>query len=185
MKQRYDKNPFVQQTREVTKAGLKPVLYSSADGALTVFNRFTGEVEGAAIAVKRTVDRAQFVKLYAAGVAAILNLKASGKRVFALLYMEMTRADNINADRISLGYNFVDAATRRSMSRTTYYRGLRECIEAQILAPSKSANIYFINPAFLFNGSRITFLSQYDIEDDGPQLTSSGAGDSLEVAFRV
>lgn len=160
---RHKENPFLEHTAAVTKTGYKPV-YTSADGTIQVYNDITGEVSGAAIAVRKEVDKAQFVKLYAEGVAALLNLRSAGKKVFALIYAEISSGENVNATQIMLNYDMLTDKEQQFISRTTFFRGIRQCLEANIIAQTLLPGFYFVNPAFIFNGNRLTIVKEFIIK---------------------
>lgn len=40
-------------------------------------------------------------------------------------------------------------------SRSTFYKALKGLIEANVIAKSEIANLYYVNPNMVFNGSRI------------------------------
>jgi hypothetical protein len=51
------------------------------------------------------------------------------------------------------------------LSKRTYERAIADIIRHGILARHYSPNMYFINPAIIYNGDRtkITFVEQYEI----------------------
>lgn len=160
----YEQNPFLAHTSEVVKIGYKTV-WVAGDGDRVIVNRNTGETMGTVVGMRRAVDRQEFVKLYAEGVGAILNLKAAGKKVFQLIYEEISAGGGIGKDRIFLKYETLDDEIQAGMSRATFYNGIKDCLTNKIIAQTKmDTSLYFINPAFVFNGNRLTFLTQYEIE---------------------
>ena len=46
-------------------------------------------------------------------------------------------------------------------TRGNILSGLAELLEANIIARSEDSSLYFINPAVMFNGSRLTFAKTY------------------------
>ena len=46
-------------------------------------------------------------------------------------------------------------------TRGNILSGLAELLEASIIARSQESSLYFINPAIMFNGNRITFAKSY------------------------
>jgi hypothetical protein len=49
-------------------------------------------------------------------------------------------------------------------SKKTIFTGLSELLENKFIARGNHPYKYFINPTIFFNGDRITFLKQYEIE---------------------
>jgi hypothetical protein len=62
-----------------------------------------------------------------------------------------------------------------SKSRTAYYNGIKDLVENNIIRISLSANMFFINPAMIFNGERTTKLNNlYDAESEYNRVKKYG-----------
>lgn len=166
---RYAENPFIKHTAETSATRTKPVFMAKDDGI--IISPITGELKGTTgIFTKEVVEKNQFIKLYAEGVAAILSLKAPGKKVFTLIYSQMIEAKNIGKTEIVLNYKALsetepDTLKAMKLGRTTFDRGIKECLSAKILAQTLTPFIYFINPAFMFNGNRLAIIKQYVLKE--------------------
>jgi hypothetical protein len=56
------------------------------------------------------------------------------------------------------------------MTERTYQRGMREMLEHMFLFRSTSADVYFVNVQFIFNGNRITLAKSYYLKGTEAQL---------------
>jgi hypothetical protein len=77
--------------------------------------------------------------------------------------------DLVPLDKVSLDA-FLSAHDHRippiAFSQPTFWRGLAELEEAQIVAKHVRQGWYFINPNFVFNGDRIAFTTVIQREND-------------------
>lgn len=108
------------------------------------------------------VDKTQFVKLYVDGVSAIEGLSSSGKKVFKILYLAIR--DNKDTDTILMSFDIFDKDVVK-ISRTTYFKGMKELADKKFIAETMIQNYYFINPDYMFNGDRLTFMKTYYLKD--------------------
>ncbi|MGF7001248.1 hypothetical protein [Paraburkholderia sp. GAS32] len=108
-------------------------------------------------------DDAEFVKVFAAGVAASYDLTRTGQRVFQAVLGEYqgTPMQGGFADAVYLSW-FGDGLSGKDvgMSEKTFQRGLRELLGKGFLAP-KLPNVYWVNPALFFKGDRVMFIREY------------------------
>jgi hypothetical protein len=127
-------------------------------------NPATGEVAGVSV-VHRIVEKddIDFVKVFAAGVAAAFELNKTAYRVFQAVLQEYERTPMHGgfADTVELFW-FNGGLSGRSidMSEKTFQRGLKQLLEKGFLAP-KSASVFWINPALFFKGDRVKFVTEY------------------------
>jgi hypothetical protein len=145
-----------------------------------------------AASVIRTIeekDDAEFVKVFAAGVAANYDLTRTGQRVFQAVLGEYqnTPMNGGFADAVYLSW-FGDGLSGRDigMSEKTFQRGLREMLAKGFLAP-KVPNVYWVNAALFFKGDRVAFIKEYrrrsskkaqqaaELEEQGQQRLDMGA----------
>lgn len=149
----------------------------------------TGEVSGAAvIRVVEEKDDAEFVKVFAAGVAAAFDLNRTAYRVFQAVLQEYERTPMNRgfADTVELFW-FGEGLSGRNidMSEKTFQRGLKDLLAKGFLAP-KSSSVFWINPALFFKGDRVAFVKEYrrrkvddhqaslhDIRDNAARLEQS------------
>lgn len=128
----------------------------------------TGEItEGSMAFVNaETVDRERFVKVYLEGMNAYERLKTTGRKVFMLLFAQMR--ENMNQPGILLSR----AAARRhniTINESDFTRGIIQLINCEFIWRSEDANMYWINPEYMFNGNRITFVKQYRLAQSASQ----------------
>lgn len=154
-----DRNPLlepqeIQLKKRYVKAGVTDELVSSS----------TGEVSMASVVYTiEDKDDAQFVKVFAAGIAATYELNRTGQRVFQAVLHEYERAPMRSgfAEFVELAW-FNDGLSGRDiqMSEKTFQRGLKELLALNFLAP-RSPNTYWVNPALFFKGDRVRFVKEY------------------------
>lgn len=97
-----------------------------------VVNENTGEHLGGAVFFQyQEVAKTQFLKLYVNGVKAITELSSAGTKVFEILYRAMQ--DKKDIDTILMSYDIVDK-TIVKISRTTYFKGMKELVEKSFIA---------------------------------------------------
>lgn len=161
-------NPFMQDLSNQVKIGHKSVFArETKDGEkLAIINPDTGEIKAqGGIFAQKEVDKTEFIKIYSAGVSAVLGLKNAGKNVFQLIFSELAGKNGVGKAEVVLNYDALalkaQAENKKIISKSTFFRGIRECIDAKIIADSYTANVYFINPTFIFNGNRLTMVKEY------------------------
>ncbi|EFI2162714.1 replication protein [Escherichia coli] len=158
---RHVKNPFLNDTNIHTKTGIRRI--TTGKDRLAVVNENTGEQVGhGGFFQSMEVDKTQFVKLYVDGVSAIEGLSSSGKKVFKILYLAIR--DNKDTDTILMSFDIVDQEIVK-ISRTTYFKGMKELADKKFIAETMIQNYYFINPDYMFNGDRLTFMKTYYLKD--------------------
>lgn len=144
----------IQTKRRLVKSGRSEDLVSPT----------TGEITGvAAIHQIEERDDAEFVKVFAAGVAASYELTKTAQRVFQVVLnqYQKTPMSRGYADSIELFW-FGDGIEGRDvgMSERTFRRGLIELLEKRFLYP-KTSSSYWINPSLFFKGDRVLFIKEY------------------------
>ncbi len=151
--------------------GMRPKSMRVNNGnKIMIVGRDTGEVLGeghAGFFEMKEVDETQFVKLYLAGIKQTTKLTKAGLQVFELVYHQM-RA-NPQSDRLELNH-YMTKDFGLLISIQTFRRGLRELLEHEFLYRSTSADVYFVNINFIFNGNRITLAKSYYLKGSSAQL---------------
>lgn len=104
------------------------------------------------------VDSTKFVKLYLNGVKAFADLSKTGAKVFEILYYEIQK--NIGKDRLYLTLKTIDQDLVK-IGKATFYRGVDELIEKKFIAPTDSIGWYWLNPDYVWNGDRLSFVKTY------------------------
>jgi len=127
-------------------------------------NKITGEITGvSAIHQVEEKDDAEFVKVFAAGVAASYDLTKTAQRTFQVVLDQYQRTPMSRgyADYVNLFW-FGDGIEGRDvgMSEKTFQRGLKELLLKRFIYPKDSAS-FWINPALFFKGDRVLFIKEY------------------------
>ena len=152
-------NPLIEPQQITTKRRF--VRSGRAD---ELMNTATGEITAVAtIHQVEERDDAEFVKVFAAGVAASYELTKTAQRVFQIVLDQyqrtpMTRGfvDYVNLFWFDNGVEGRDAG----MSEKTFSRGMKELIEKRFIA-SKDGHGFWTNPALFFKGDRVMFIKEY------------------------
>jgi len=163
----YDRNPSV-PTPGGIPTRMRPVKIANGNRAM-IIGKDTGELLGdahAAFFEMQAVDQGQFVKIYLEGVKNTTKLAKAGMQVFEIVYNQMR--ENPQTDKIELNF-YLAKKFGIEMSERTYQRGLRELLENEFLYRSPSADVFFVNIMYMFNGNRITLAKSYYLRDQGFQ----------------
>ncbi|WP_312738058.1 replication/maintenance protein RepL [Atlantibacter hermannii] len=177
--ERFTSNPFLPAASENTKTGVKRITGSQKD-RMMVINQNTGEVVSGGVGFWhcKEVDRSQFLKLYINGVKAISGLSAAGTKVFEILYRTMQ--EHKDKDQIYLSFNSINQDITK-ISRATFSRGVTDLIKNKFIAESQIPSLYFINPDFIFNGDRLSFVNEYILkgskENSGTACINNNKGE--------
>jgi len=157
--QKYRENPFLMATSNNSKGGVRKISGQTED-RLMVVNPETGEFVGGGVGFfqYQEVDKTQFIKLYVNGVKAITELTSAGTKVFEVLYRAVQ--ENKDNDKVFLAFDLIDQE-RVKISESTFYRGMKELIKKNFIAETTVQNCYFLNPDYLFNGDRLSFVKSF------------------------
>lgn len=149
----YENNPYITTIKSKTKR------ITNKKGDMMITSRDTGEIITpiAGFWHAEEVDNTKFVKLYLAGIKSFAELSNAGIKVFSLLYDEMQK--NINKDKIYLSFSNVDETLK--ISQATFTRGMKELIDKKFLAPTLAIGWYWLNPDYVWNGDRLSFVKEY------------------------
>ncbi len=154
-------NPFLDDTVQHIEKGEKTLLFGQKNPDLIVDN--DGSVKGHSLfARKVTVDKAKFMKVFMTGLSNWFDLSKAGIKVFAYV------ANQIEPNRDTFMFSL-----ERCKGFTGYksdkmiFSGLAELAENKFIARGENPFIYYINPTVFFNGDRLTFVEQYELEKKG------------------
>ena len=159
----YASNPSIPPAGEL-RARNRQVQIAKGKDAL-VINGGTGELLGKASAAfmhTEDVDPTKFVKIFLEGVKQIAGLSKAGMSVFEIVYAQTQ--ENSGKDQIVLSAYH---GKKAGLTQRTYYRGLRDLLEKELLYASPVDNIYFLNIRYLFNGNRLHFVRSYHLKELG------------------
>ena len=138
-----------------------------------IVNVHTGVVEGAAEIVRHeTIDAEIFTKVFQSRMTLLFGLSGPGMKVLVALWMEHARRPG--DDRVHMSERIAAQHAKRSghpLARATYFRGRKELLEAGFIAATTEPNLYWINPAIFFSGSRVKLVTELV---RGPELAAPG-----------
>lgn len=160
---RHDVSPLVNPLLEPQQITTKRRFVRSGR-AEDLVNPQTGEIHGiATVHQVEERDDAEFVKVFAAGVAASYELSKTAQRVFQVVLDQYQRTPMSRgfADHVNLFW-FDGGIDGRAvdMSERTFMRGLKELLEKRFIA-SKDGTAFWTNPALFFKGDRVLFIKEY------------------------
>ncbi len=161
--ERFPENPFLDylEIKEKDK-----MIFAKTDSQAV--NKKTGEIMGQQIvATFKKVDAQQFVKIFTDKISHILELTKAGHKLL-ILVLSHIQATAMNSDMFFLSLadaQKIAAQINIPLSRMTFERGIQDLIKNGLIARHYNQNMYFINPAIIYNGDRtkITFVEQYEI----------------------
>lgn len=136
------------------------VLY---DGHQAVIHNQTGEVleDQLAVARVRMVDADQFVKVYLANLHVFFDLGKPAQRVAEFVFQQVGHRALGRGEVLLTFWEYEEYfAGRSGGTRPTWQRGLAELASKNLIAKSPAANVWWINPAVMFNGDRARFITE-------------------------
>ncbi len=158
---KFERNPFVFEDTE--KATLKLEIPTKTkkkivgNSDLGVVNVHTGEVEGGNFLwANKTVDDEQFAKIYIKEISSLYDLSKTGLRALSFILSKLEP----NKDLVYVYYPDMQEYCGWTI-RKTCNSGLKELLTAKIIAPSLQPGFWFINPHVVFNGNRLTLVTNY------------------------
>lgn len=144
----------IQMNRRLVKTGRAQDLLDPSTGEI---------IAKSAIHTVEDKDDEEFVKVFAAGIAASYELSRTGQRVFQVVLAQYQKTPMTGgyADSVSLFW-FGDGVEGCDvgMSEYTWKRGLRELLDKAFLWP-RTASEFWTNPALFFKGNRVIFIKEY------------------------
>ena len=149
-------DPFMKEKRKFVK---NP--YKESETLEVTQNMGTKQIkgqEGWIFAESIEVDQETFIKFYADGLNAIFELSASSLKVFKLVYSQVLNKHN--NDTIVLFYEELAEKKLVKFSRASFFRGINELLNKEILYKSFVPNQYFINVQYFYNGNRLVQMKQ-------------------------
>lgn len=150
-------------------------------------NVVTGELGGnMAVGFTEVKDVKSFVKLYSGFWHLRFSLSGVGLRMLFVLMAYLQELPH-GTDRIHLNQKIFEEILQRvrrqypdqadsikSLSRNSYFKAIREMLEYDFLAPATySREIFWVNPAQMFNGNRITLFHQIDVDRENEDDTNT------------
>lgn len=168
LKQSYNReNPFLNETVQHVEKGEKTLLFGQKNPDLIVDNE--GSVRGHSLFARKVqVDKAKFMKVFMTGLSNWFDLSKAGIKVFAYI------ANRVEPNRDSFDFDIEDCREFTGYSgKNTILSGLAELVDNRFIARGPNPYKYYINPTIFFNGDRLTFIEQYELEKKGESLIES------------
>lgn len=159
--EKYYTNPFLEETAIESLTGYRKIYSRQNKDICLVINPNDGEAKPAGFYFRKEVEKNEFVKLYVKGATALLNLTSAGQKMFQQVYTQIYGKEGKDKTEIMLSYEMMNEEEQKKISRSTFYRGIKELIEARFIAESKATNYYFINPTYIYNGDRLALVTEY------------------------
>lgn len=158
---RHKENPFIGELLNIKK---KNRIIGVAQDKLVV-DTVTGELENVAFtAIKKEVDREEFIKIYQSSLREFFELNKATLKVLGHL-MSVTQYN----DRIFFELDDCKEYTGYR-STETIFKGLRELVDRGIIAKSLHSSVYFINPKVFYKGDRLLIIKEYRVRKSLPAL---------------
>lgn len=127
----------------------------------------TGELLGQTVFMRtKTVDTETFAKVYQLGFQAFAELKPSVMKVFQYII------EQLKPDRDMFNLYIEDIIEATNLHKATIYRALGVLCEREIIARGRTEYDYYINPMYVFNGNRVTFITNW-INNNAPEYKTS------------
>lgn len=166
----YDENPFMEdlvrslttKKKQLTVARGSEVTIKDSEANIEVLGqtRIYQEVE---------VDQGQYVKIFAEQMKQLFRLQAAGMQVFVFFLYLTKDARQMKRDHVRSTYEMqvkmMNDIGEKPMSRATWYRGLKDLVDKEFIAPAKvlgeTKGWFFINPTMFWNGDRLEVAKVY------------------------
>lgn len=157
--EKYEINPFVEKAIEtIAENKVIKKQYMRGDKGITshVVSQ-DGEIVGQSMFVRMVeVDEDKFAKLYLNELGILWDMQKPALKLFSFILTVLTP----NSDQFYF-------SVTKAMSYTGYKtvtavnNAISQLLALGVLAKTTEDNWYFINPLFVFNGSRVTFAKTY------------------------
>ncbi|MFA5681129.1 MAG: hypothetical protein WC999_07335 [Hydrogenophaga sp.] len=166
----YKENPSIALAKENTKHGVKTIFGKKEHSTYHILAQELenkNETEDTiTFSKKQIVDQDQFVKLYIAGFEALSNLKNSTKLVYTYIFNQIRQ--EVGKDIFYFSFknyeSFCEIEKISKLSKATFHRSMNELMEKEVIFKSDMSNLYYINIAYVFNGDRLKFIQEYELE---------------------
>lgn len=146
-------NPFI---KNIIIPRRNQTIILGKDKDKIIVNGETGEIDDTLfIAIKKELDKEQFVKLFHNQLQSIFELSKKALKVFAYIASITEYTDKIIFE-IEKCKNFTGYS-----SKATVLNGVAELLEKEFIAKSSITNIYYINPQIFYRGDRLVLISDF------------------------
>lgn len=178
--EKYKENPFRADTVASVELKHKTLTFGTGTGLV---DPETGEYQGeAAYKQTRVVDSAKFVMMYQAYQSLYWQLSTAAQKVMRAIFYQISE-EAINKDQIYINWEVakdIFESENIKVGRSTYFKGMAELVEKRVIAQATRENIYFFNPALIFNGNRAIFAQEIvkadpQVEEEAQQIRAKKA----------
>lgn len=166
--QKFETNPFVDIHLLNQLSGRKNVYYTQTNET-TIIDLKTQQIEPVRTQIVKSVkaDKEQFVKIFTTHLKAFFELNQTAYKMLQyVLHTVQNEGKDVGKVFLSLGRAqayFQDH--EQTCSSTNYYRGMKTLVEKLFIAETTEQSFYFINAKLFFNGDRIQFITEFELEE--------------------
>jgi hypothetical protein len=165
----YDQNPFIQPIVEIRTKKKIVRMGVNRQATLSEDGEYLGD---SFMVVAKKVDKEEFVKVFKDQISLIFDLTKTAQKILVYIIKSL----GINKDYVVFDKEKAKEVSGLA-STASIYAGLTELIKKGVLAKSHLALMYYINPAIIFNGDRLTIVNQW-IKEGSLGPSSNGNIDS-------
>ena len=161
----YKENPFIKDYVENTN--FKRVITSAVreDGSLVQSlvgkDPLTVKDQGLFKLTTKVIDSTPFLKIKANALNPYKELTSAGLKVFGILMDEISGLTGKDKMEVVLSWDFLTETQQNDMSKQTFKRGINDLIDANFIAASLVNDVFFINPAMIYNGDSVLVATHY------------------------
>jgi len=149
----HDHNPFMAQIVEIKTKKKLVRMGTNRQAALSEDGEYLGE---SFMAISKKVDKEEFVKVFKDQILLIFDLTKTAQKILVYIIKSL----GINKDYVVFDKNKAKEISGLS-STASIYAGLAELMSKEVLAKSNVPLMYYINPAIIFNGDRLTIVNRW------------------------
>lgn len=187
-----DQNTFnlKQETQPMKKSSVNPwardyeksakkTSHTVPHNALVITNG-TDTSAVASVTTTYAVDKEKFCKLYLGAVEAMVPLTSAGRKVFVVLFNQLRK--NIGKDMVPMAFLHVNEVSIQ-IKQGTYTKGVRDLYDNYFIAPVEGLiNTWWVNPDYIFNGSRLNINNTYILEGENMEDINLDTGEIFTEA---
>jgi hypothetical protein len=173
-KKMYSFNPFIAPSRGFyIEERAKSTIVA---GGLEIIDTDKNDISAGLIGKIEKLDTSPFVKVYTNELLRFFNISKKAQ-ISLMAVMVAVQEQAKNRAEIFLPYDqaviyYKELELERIPVKGTFFRGIKELVNKEFLAYHHIQSKYWINPNILFNGSRIRFVYQIemDIKEDKKKI---------------
>lgn len=153
----YKENPFANQLVQTIKTREKTIAVGQGS-AVTGKNGESEEI--AAIAIRKVIDKEEFLKVFAYGIAGIFDINKAAQELFKVI-LNIYLGQKFSPDRVYLSpATLEDYGYTRA--KATRIRAMNHLLNANFLAEvANEQGWYWVNPTMFYKGDRLRIVRDY------------------------